>query len=383
MRVEGNTIKMVKPSDIQTASPFKDLFKVNSEILDAIVNHMGEHGYDYAHPIIVWKEMGVVLQGHTRLQAVNWLLANSRCRRVSNGEFKAISVIEVSFDTEEEAVEYAVHDQVKRRNLSDIEILGLVEKLDELSDKWGGARSTESSSLDTPKLDSRQRTAEMIGISKDKVSYCRAILDEQDGDTYNKIVRALERGDKTLYKVYSELTEGKRREKRKQTKWDARETVLQKIDSRPFKTGTTRRDLSAFGKRVEHLDALCLDRLRELLKQQPEMEEIKEHVAFFEKEGGEMFQALADQQYIREFLSGPFVDDFTSMLASFGFEIKKPEGLPPTVRPEKPEKKKRRKTGFDITKANEPGFVSHAEEKDMADRIESLYQRRQKEEESH
>ncbi len=63
-------IKFMEVSDIREESPFKDLFEIKSDTLDAIENHMSEYGYDGSQPIIVWKEKGIVIDGHTRLKAV-------------------------------------------------------------------------------------------------------------------------------------------------------------------------------------------------------------------------------------------------------------------------------------------------------------------------
>ena len=59
----------MNPKKIKTGEPFESLFPVDAHTLDAIAKDMELHGYDDAHPIVLWDEKGIVIDGHTRLQA--------------------------------------------------------------------------------------------------------------------------------------------------------------------------------------------------------------------------------------------------------------------------------------------------------------------------
>ena len=74
------------------------------------------------------------------------------------------------------------------------------------------------------------------------------------------------------------------------------------------------------------------------MKEAPLMEKIRKEVEYFKRQNKRDFEGLAGQRYIRRFLGSPFVDDFVFVLRSFGFEIKKPEGLPIGHRISKPKK---------------------------------------------
>ena len=94
---------------IATRSPFKDLFSINLATLKAIESDMKQYGYDESAPIVLWREGNVVIDGHTRLQAAR------------NIGLKEVNVCLGDFD-EQTALEYAIHNQRDRRNLTDAEI---------------------------------------------------------------------------------------------------------------------------------------------------------------------------------------------------------------------------------------------------------------------
>jgi hypothetical protein len=123
---------------------------------------------------------------------------------LENG-IEEIPACEKNFTSEDEAVEYAIHNQVDRRNLTDGDILRLVEMLDKKkevgrpknitsSDVISGVTPNEGHLFDDPKkgrfrhlLDSLKRTsvttARMIGTSSTKVEKARAILDRANLDS--------------------------------------------------------------------------------------------------------------------------------------------------------------------------------------------------------
>ena len=93
-----------------------------------VLADMQDNGFDPAHPIIVRMETDEIIGGHTRYKAACELGLNQ------------IYVAMHSFDTEEAALAYAIADQVNRRNLSDADILRLVERLDQVKDRGRGSQ---------------------------------------------------------------------------------------------------------------------------------------------------------------------------------------------------------------------------------------------------
>jgi ParB family chromosome partitioning protein len=85
-------------------------------------------------------------------------------------------------ETEDEALEYSIHNQRDRRNLTDADIERLVETIDKRKQRGGDRKSEEAKSkASNDAIDkSAQETAKTIGISKDKVEKTRTILDHAE-----------------------------------------------------------------------------------------------------------------------------------------------------------------------------------------------------------
>ena len=53
----------MKIAEIKEASPFKGLFEMKEEDFEAITYDMSTRGYDPSHPITIWKEKGIIVDG--------------------------------------------------------------------------------------------------------------------------------------------------------------------------------------------------------------------------------------------------------------------------------------------------------------------------------
>ena len=105
--VTSESVSMIDPDTVNTASPFKDLFQVRPTDLANVEADMKANGYDSAHPIIIWAGHNMtVIDGHTRLTAAKKLM------------FPQIPAIIKTFKDEAEALEYAIKTQRNRRNLT-------------------------------------------------------------------------------------------------------------------------------------------------------------------------------------------------------------------------------------------------------------------------
>ena len=95
----------------------------------AVTDSIQEKGFDPAEPIVLWKEAGYVVDGHTRLQAA---------KRAGIAE---IPVTEKHFENLSDAQEYTRARQINRRNLSQAEIFRIAGMVQLKEKRDGGGRS--------------------------------------------------------------------------------------------------------------------------------------------------------------------------------------------------------------------------------------------------
>ncbi|GAB1482149.1 hypothetical protein MASR2M78_09640 [Treponema sp.] len=82
---------------------------------------MKANGFDASKPVNVWKKPDgtrVLIDGYTRVRAAEEL------------GLLRVTAYEKTFTSEDEALAYAIHTQRDRRNLSDAELLRLIELVD-------------------------------------------------------------------------------------------------------------------------------------------------------------------------------------------------------------------------------------------------------------
>jgi protein gp37 len=178
---------------IKVATPFKDLFDIEDSVLSAIKEDMEANGYDASKPIDLWKGKNIVLDGHTRLKAA------------AQANIDNVLVYEHEFDTEQEAIEYAIHNQRDRRNVTDAEILRCVEVLDKRKSEGRPQKTTPDGVVSGS---TSKQTASVVGVSPRKVERTRTIIDHADEQTKQEV----KSGKKSINKAYNET-----QEKRKQS----------------------------------------------------------------------------------------------------------------------------------------------------------------------
>jgi hypothetical protein len=191
------------PTEIKTHETFENLFPIREELLKKIEENMTKRQYDYSQPVILatWEgqEEPVVIDGHTRLQAA------------INMGIDQIPVFTHELDTEEEALELAIHLQRNRRNMTDAEFFACVEALDRIRDRGGDRRSEQAKS--TPqhcgnggRSASAKEMAQMLGCSPRKVEQARTVKKHADEET----LKAVKSGEMSVNKGYQE-TQKKRK----------------------------------------------------------------------------------------------------------------------------------------------------------------------------
>jgi ParB family chromosome partitioning protein len=183
----------MKTEDIVTIKPFNSLFSIDDKVFDAVLKDMEDNGYDYAFPIIVWGD--VVIDGHTRLEAAEV------CK------IAEIPILRKEFKDEKEALEYAIHNQRDRRNVSDAELLRCIEAIDAPMTKKeagakGGASKSEVKKASEP-VKSHKETAKKLGVGETKVTDARVVLVDEEAR------KEVESGKKTISKAAKEVREKK------------------------------------------------------------------------------------------------------------------------------------------------------------------------------
>lgn len=192
------------PSTLKTVSPFSELLPNKESDEQKVRAHMEENGFDPMFPILVgfgpWTDQDLVIDGHVRLKS-----------SIEVG-IEKVPVRRLDFKTEQVALEYAIHLQRDRRNLTDADILACVEALDKRKERGGDRRSAKAQKSKAPSgaiEKSAELTADTLGISSRKVERARTVLDHADDET-KKAVRA---DEKTINEAYNE-TQAKRKEEK-------------------------------------------------------------------------------------------------------------------------------------------------------------------------
>jgi ParB family chromosome partitioning protein len=180
-------ILVMKISDIVTKPPFKILFAINSNTLESVKENM-KSGYDNAYPVVVWRN--IVVDGHTRLEAAK------------SNKLKVIPVLVKQFKDEQEALEYSLHNQRDRRNITEAELLSAIAIIDKpLTKAEAGAKGGKG---EGKKESSHKTTAKALGIKESKVAAARAVLKDEGA------IEEVKSGKKTIGKAATDLRKKKK-----------------------------------------------------------------------------------------------------------------------------------------------------------------------------
>ena len=168
----------MQTSTLQTREPFSSLFPVAPAVFGAIAEDMRLNGFDEAHPIILWKEGGCVLDGHTRLAAA------LECGIAD------VPVVERSIATDDEAVAYAIRCQRNRRNITDADIVRWVAEFDKRKMAGRPAKlPPHGGNILPPRHDrtSATQAAETLGLSTRKYERARQVVDQAPEEIRNAV----------------------------------------------------------------------------------------------------------------------------------------------------------------------------------------------------
>jgi len=201
-------------SRIVKKTPFMGLFPDQPDKVEAIADHMRQHGYDTTQPIVLWEQPNgggkktqlksgfILIDGHTRFEAAKKASLNT-----------GVYVAKVKFPNEKAALDHAIHNQRDRRNMDDSSLYRCIEAVDKKYTRGGDRKSekskTSDEAFDKPKS-SAEETAKAVMTSKTKVEKVRTIEKHADDETKE----AVKSGKKSINKAYKE-TQAKRKPSKK------------------------------------------------------------------------------------------------------------------------------------------------------------------------
>ena len=178
------------PTDqLKTAPPFVDLFPVRKPMVDMLNENMRLTGFNVENPIVVGKENGVVVDGHTRLLAAR------------AAGLQKVLVVYRSFADETAAVEYAIKCQTNRRNLTDAELLRCVRELGKRrgpANQHTAVRNVADCGKDRRRKSSAAATAAKLDVSQRKAEMARTVNERASAE----VKAAVASGDMTISAAY-------------------------------------------------------------------------------------------------------------------------------------------------------------------------------------
>ena len=181
--------KLVPVSEIKTIPELSEIFIKQDKVVEDIKKSMNESGFHKEEPIVIAKlSDGTVLgvaDGNTRLMVA---------KEIGLDE---VPVVYKTFESLEDAIQYAKDRQFHRRNLSQAEIYNYANNLDgiEMGDRNGEGRATE-------------RLAEELGISASTIQHARTVENRADEETKEKI----KNNELTINQAYQKVRKSKKKQ---------------------------------------------------------------------------------------------------------------------------------------------------------------------------
>ncbi len=170
---------------ITKAEPFASLFTIKPEVLAAIKADIEANGFDSSKPINVWKKHDgtrVLIDGYTRVRAAEEL------------GLLRVTAYEKTFASEAEALAYAIHTQKDRRNLSDAELLRLIEFVDQPQEGFHSTIAVIEANGEKPRK-TADITADAISTSRAKIERAQVVLADPEE------AAAVRDGTKTIHQA--------------------------------------------------------------------------------------------------------------------------------------------------------------------------------------
>lgn len=169
--------QMIPLKDIKLDPEFQALFPLDEDMVVDVARSIEESGFDPTQPLVVWKEEGSLLDGHTRYAAAQ-----------KAGLFD-VPVFYKSFSDRDAAMFYALGLQLFRRNLSQQQLIFAADRLIKLGEKNGNVRIKDIRASLEKRLDIGKETAKkIIAVARDEEAR-----------------EAVESGEKTINQAYKDM----------------------------------------------------------------------------------------------------------------------------------------------------------------------------------
>jgi hypothetical protein len=176
---------------------------------------------------------------------------------------------------------------------------------------------------------SREETARKIGITADKVSQARHVLQNcSDAE-----IKQIKDGKRTLYSVYRGSLAAKENEEKKSDKQETTRKRLEEFKTKDFPCTNSKEDNHRHAVIAEKLLALADKLFPNIEKRASDICEIESIVNFF-KSDDETFRIFCEQEPVKRFLRSLFVLTTIDILRCFGYKVATPRSLKLT--PEQP-----------------------------------------------
>jgi ParB-like nuclease domain. len=205
---------------ITKTEPFASLFTIKPEVFEAIKADIAANGFDPSKPVNVWRKPDgtrILIDGYTRVRAAEEL------------GLLRVTAYEKAFASEAEALAYAIHTQRDRRNLSDAELLRLIELVDQPQDGFHSALASIEATDGRPHK-TAEITADAVGTSRAKVERARVVLSDPEE------AAAVRLGDKSIHQA-AEAAKAKRITPKPSRKPKAHSPEVQEADATAIAEG--------------------------------------------------------------------------------------------------------------------------------------------------
>lgn len=182
-----NLSELMDLDELNTIPELSNIYKMDENVINSIMNDMLAHKYDNAEPVVAWLYNGklTIVDGHTRYEV---------CKRLAeqgHDEFLLIPVVVKEFDSLEAAKEYAIHRQQDRRNLSPSQILAICDE--DVPEDFGGNKN--------------EFIAEKYNTSPATIKRAKKVKKEAEPDVIEKI----ENNEMDIYSAYKTVKKDKKK----------------------------------------------------------------------------------------------------------------------------------------------------------------------------
>lgn len=179
--------KLIPIKKIEKLDAFQNLNRIDEDVLERIADNMSQNQFDNSQPVHLWKvidddgtEHLYLIDGYTRIEAAE------------KAGILVVPYFEHDFATEEEAMLYAIHLQVDRRNCTGMDLIKKIEKL-------------KGSDYIQSQQNKNSQIAEILGMSKRTVERAAFVAENASDEQLAKI----EAGEETINATYNDIKETK------------------------------------------------------------------------------------------------------------------------------------------------------------------------------